>query len=222
MKNFKALVKKANEEIAKVKTLLNDKADCFATRDLKLYDIAYNQVLQDKFSLTDDQYNQAFEWFCSDSYMFFEEWLEEERIDKSIMQYIGRTSSFNLIPQNGIVEFNRYDDINIEYSICEYISRCVSCCSNLDSLIDDIGEISLEKIRQFLSSVGNAFYCLTVEEAIASLKDDIEELTENILSEYEYALEDVEKVHNYLKGFQDNQVEYFEEFLENYVENYVA
>lgn len=221
MRNFKTLVKMANKEIEKVKAMLEEKAEYFATRNLKLYDIAYNEDLQEEFGLSDDQYNEAFYWFCNDSFADFEEWMQEERIDNRVMQYIGRSSSFNLIPMNDIIQLDRYGNIDFENSICQYVWIDIGHNSNIDSLIDADGKISIEKVRQYLSSVGNDFYCITVEEAAASLKGGIVDLIENIVSAFEYSLEDVEKVHYYLKDFKENQVEYFREYLEFYAEKCV-
>lgn len=221
MRNFKTLVKMANKEIEKVKAMLEEKAEVFATRNLKLYDVAFNEDLQEEFGLSDDQYSEAFYWFCNDSYSNFEEWMLEERIDNRVMQYIGRSSSFNLIPMNDIIQLDRYGDIDFENTIYQYILIDIGHGSSIGSVLDADGLISLEEIRKLLSSLGNEFYCLTVEEACPILKDALEYLTDNIVKMFEYSLEDVEKVHGYLKDFKENQVEYFREYLEFYAEKCV-
>ena len=213
MRNFKALVKEANNEIKKTMEFLNSKLECMATRNMKLYDIAWNDELQEKYGLTDDEYIQWFNVFCQHEYDFFVEWMEQEMKSMSCLQYIGRTSSFNIMPQDDTVQLDRYGEIDCYNTVYNYIYNYISYGSLLNDMLDDNGLIDLKKIQRELSAVGNEYYVSSVKDICHTLKDELERLIKDIYKDIQYMMKDVEEIYEYLQGVQDGQVEMFDEFL---------
>lgn len=219
MRNFKALIKLANTEIVKVKEMLEENKAIFENRNMKLTRAFYNDELQEKYALTDDDYDSYFYRFCEDAYDQFKEWLNEEKIDEDMLHYVGHTSTFHLRPEHDIVSFDRYNRFMFEDCIGSYIRDFIGSNSDLDYVLGVDGCFNTRRLTRELSSIGNTYFNPpSIETVTRNLKEDMIYLTENIVKDFKEELADVVRVYHYLEDFQNNQEQYFEEYLKTYIE----
>ena len=213
MKNFKVLVKKANIEMEKLVKFLEEHTGLYEGRNLKLYDISWNQELQDKWNLTDEQYSDLFYWYCEQEYDFFIEWMKEEGINKNVMNYWGMTSTFDLT--NSIIETDRRS--NLDYGMTVYNIACNNTigCNDLNYIIDGDGKIKMELITRYCKK-GNKYW---LEENIRDLKEGLEYIASGeMFNDFMNDMQDSIEIDKYLNSFMENQVENFEDFIQHEIE----
>lgn len=209
-RNMKVLVKAANVQIEKLENFLVEHSGLYERRNLKLYDIAWNQDLQEKYRITDEQYSFAFYSFCETEYSFFEDWMEENNIEDT-RAYIGRTSSFTL--DNGIIETNKYDELDLQTTIANIIDNLYN--NNWDDTYNSIDEtknrFSIECITNACKHTDKEWLDCTVSE----IKDILEYIASGeMLEDFKSRMDDSIQIDEYLTGFMENQVDNFDEFLQ--------
>lgn len=200
MKNidFLFLIDKANKVLNNVKEFLTTNKDLFLTStNLKLYDAFYKAE-----NLND------FNFFCELSFNDFQEDIEEQTgkdFYKNV-HYIGRTSSFycvndelynNIITEKESINFN--DTLyNFFYDLwgCNMTLNFNKKGGSIDTieLLEDIEKYDMDK-----NYIANELNYIISGEFL----EDIKKLFENSIY-----------IYNYIKGFKENQIEYFNDFLE--------
>ena len=212
MKNFKALIKMANKEMEKLVKFLEEHTGLWQGHNLKLYDIAWNSKLQEKWNLTDKQYNDLFNLYCEQEYSFFVEWMKESGIEDTI-NYWGRTSTFDLT--NRIIESDRR--CNLDYGMIVYniaYNNTIGC-NDLNYIIDGDGKIKMELITRYCKK--NCKYWL--EENIRDLKEAIEYIASGeMFNDFLELMQDSIEIDKYLNDFMENQVENFDNFIQHEIE----
>lgn len=207
---FEEKIAKANKEIKKVADYLKEHEEAFQSMNLKLYNANYyfmSDEMRKDFPLTYADNENAklnvwsdFDWFCDDNYNAFKEDLEMNfGIDFSKIQHsIGTTSSFYLHDRNIILLDRRYEDIDIDETINNFVDYY---CNN---------------------QYGN---CIEINNNIINVDEEQEDYSEEIENELDYIIsdlyndvvnycKDIITVYEIIKNFKDNQVEYFKEYLE--------
>lgn len=183
-------LEKANKELKKVVDYLEENKSAWnEQRNLKLYDVAFYDYKED-FPLTfkrygDDEFNE----FCKLEYRHFLEWLDEEEIDKNILHYIGRTSSFYI---------GEYGGEDIVYILGDIYSNNV-----YGNAFNYINISSDYKITPF----GN--WKLTDDE----VQDELNYIVSNLFDDVKAVFEPIIKVASYIDSYKENQLDYFKEYL---------
>ena len=181
--------------------------------DLKLHDINYHyaEALKHKGipAVSEDEFLGLFEDFCEIEYYFFKEYMEEKKHVR--FDYIGRTSSFYLVPENRdvlrFVENLTFGNTNGKISKNELRENIFDTYSNycyFDSFFEGDG-ILIENILKTMES--------------DSGKDILEDITEDLkgsldmIDEIKECLQDIEDVRDYINSFKKSQLENFVEFV---------
>ena len=212
MKNFKALVKMANKEMEKLVKFLEEHTGLYEGRNLKLYDISWNQELQDKWNLTDEQYSNLFNWYCELEYDFFIEWMKESGIEDT-RNYWGRTSTFDLT--NRIIESDRRCNLDYGMIACNIAYNNTIGYNNLNCIIDGDGKIKMELITRYCKK-SNKYW---LEKNIYNLKEAIEYIASGeMFDDFMNDMQDSIEIDKYLNSFMENQVENFDEFIQHEIE----
>lgn len=172
--------------------------------NLKLYD-AYTTNIDFEIngatvSFSEDEQTKYFDQFCIYEYDNFVEWLAENGIDKSIMDYVGRTSSFYL----GELHTAYYN--GIECLLAE-------CSTDFDDLYDFVLHMENDyEILDYMDAEEDA----DVEQEI----NDLLNVADNMYNEVVKSIENVIKVYDYITNFKENQVENFKDFVRDaWIEN---
>lgn len=205
-----------NLEYGRFIELLVSHSDILTTpRNLKLYDIAYNRELEEKYNLSDEEYNNFFNDFCEDNYEFFMEWLDEEEIDKSIMKYVGNTSTFYIAPESVEVTYNNrlgYKEIDIEYTLENTVGYP-------DYVVTDNGVIDYEKTVDHIEDIQNYYsFELAYMEDLQDWVNWLKLNSTKIYNELKEELNSAKKLAEYLEDFKNKQVEYFDDFIDGQIE----
>lgn len=197
---------KANEAIKEVNTWIEENENTFLPMDLKLYDVIY-------YVFENDINSDLFNLFCEDSYRFFKEFMDENYIDNSIFNHIGRTSSFFLHDLNTIyINRGRYDCI--DWDLLTLITEMFNSYTNLDISINE-NKITIDE--DFIN-LHFEDYHYTIEEYCDDILEDLNYVISDLLNDLKLKFEDTLLLYNYIKDFKENQVEYFKEYLECYNE----
>lgn len=193
---YKELLAKANEELKKVTDYIKEHEDMFDMHDLKLHDVSYYCYadMEKDFPLcyAEEDY-RYFETFCDCEYDNFIEWCNEHDIDlEKMIDRIGRTSKFYLHKWH-------HSDIDVMlYTIIEDLKGWSAC----------------------------QYYTIEYGQIIATDIDEYEEdtmyylsyIAEELYTDFLNSIADMIEVYEYIKGFKENQVEYFKDFLYGYEE----
>jgi len=159
------------------------------SRNLKLYDVSWKGAdIIEKYPLVnadDAERENAFIWFCEDSYEQFEEWMKEENIE-DCRKYIGHSSSFYLTDLHN-------DDIS--EVIEELIDDNYGWLSGIELTVDD-NSIEIEIDDE--------------DEAPASL----DYLANDFIEDVKRDLSDAIRIAKYIDDFKEHQIEYFKEYIE--------
>ena len=210
MKNFKALIKMANKEMEKLVKFLEEHTGLWQGRNLKLYDIAWNSKLQEKWNLTDKQYNDLFNLYCEQEYSFFVEWMKESEIEDT-RNYWGRTSTFDLC--NNVIDFYIDSRRNTQIDYAETIRSIVEYYQNEYTEINYIfydDKIELSLITEF---------CSKYKSKIHELKQDLEYIASGeMFNDFLELMQDSIEIDKYLNDFMENQVENFDNFIQHEIE----
>lgn len=197
---------KANESIKEVNTWIKESENAFLSMNLKLYDVN-NYVCENEIDY------DLFDLFCEDSYRFFKEFMDENYIDNSIFNHIGRTSSFFLHDLNTIyINRCRYD--YIDWDLLTLITEMFNSYTSLDIAINE-NKIIIDE--DFINSHFEDYHC-TIDEYCDDILEDLNYIIDNLLNDLKLKFEDTLLMYNYIKDFKENQVEYFKECLECYNE----
>ena len=186
-------LEKANKELKKVVDYLEENESAWSEqRNLKLYDAAYYDYSED-FPLICRTYgNNEFYEFCQNEYDNFLDWLAENDIDKTILNYIGSTSSFYIgkYGNEDIIDIinNIYSD-NIYGHEFNYINISV----NYKITPFEVWELSDDEVQDELNYI------------VSNLFDDVKATFEPII-----------KLAEYIDDYKVNQVKYFKEYLTYY------
>lgn len=193
---YETLLAKANEEVKKVVDFIKANDDMFDTHDLKLHDVSYYcyKDMEDEFPLcyaeTDYGY---FEIFCNCEYDEFMDWCAEHNINfDKIIDRVGRTSQFYL---------HKWHDRDIDYMLYNIVND-IDCWYRCDYINFTDGVITSTDIETY------------EEETMETLLYFVEDFYDDFMK----AIEDMVEVYEYIKGFKENQVEYFKDFLYGYEE----
>ena len=212
MKNFKALVKKANIEMEKLVKFLEEHPGLYNGRNLKLYDISWNPKLQDKWNLTDEQYDNLFYRYCELEYDLFIEWMKDEGINKNVMNYWGRTSTFDLT--NGIIETDRRSNLDYRMTVYNVLYNNITDSNDIDCIIDDDGKIKMELITKYCKE-GNKRW---LDENICDLKECLVYISSGeMYNDFINDMQDSIEIDKYLTSFMESQVANFDEFIQSQI-----
>lgn len=206
----------ANIELKKISDFIleNQKALC-SYMNLKLHDLnsyyCCSQFEKDfplYYESQDKKEYGAFYWFCDDNLMFFNDWVNENKIDfREMRNDLGRTSSFYLDDNEKFIELDKNDKLdfnvtienilNYNYGTMEYI--------NIDDLIVD------EKIN--INYVQKCINDLEENELInIELIELIEQMANNAcINNLKHSCQDVLKVFEYITDFKNNSIENFKD-----------
>lgn len=218
MKNLKFLVKKANESLNEVVVYLEGVQKCFQRMDLKLYDLSYALWKDERFKgLGDDFLGDMFNLFCEDNFRWFQEWEEEEGIDKNIRNYIGRTSTFTL-DSKGVFEddgqfylYSMLRDVMYEY----HDTRAIDWLDGSVNYDLETRQLDYKAIQEYISSERVEWR----EDEIRVIKESLEYIISGeLLEDIKGFLEDGIKEYEYIESFKENSIEYFFEFIQLYIE----
>jgi len=185
---------KANKELKKVVDYLEENESAWdKQRNLKLYDAAFYDYKED-FPLTFKKYGEnEFTDFCEVEYDGFLEWLTDENIEKNILHYIGRTSSFYVGEYGGEGIVGIINDIynnNVYGNAFNYINI------SSDYKITPFGEWKL------------------IDDEV---QDELNYIVSNLFDDVKAVFEPIIKVANYIDDYKAYQVSIFKEYL-NYEE----
>ena len=212
MKNFKALVKKANIEMEKLVKFLEEHPGLYNGRNLKLYDISWNPKLQDKWNLTDKQYDNLFYRYCEREYDLFIEWMLENKIEDT-RNYWGRTSTFDLT--NRIIETDRRSNLDYRMTVYNVLYNNITDSNDIDCIIDDDGKIKMELITKYCKE-GNKRW---LDENICDLKECLVYISSGeMYNDFINDMQDSIEIDKYLTSFMENQVINFDEFIQFEIE----
>ena len=169
------LVKNANRELKKVISYITSQAPAWDDkRNLKLYEVSsYDYSIEYPLCYEEDKttaYN-SFVWFCEDNYNLFIDWMEQESIDKKILNYIGRTSWFTI---------GKYANRRLYYGISDIIENCY-----------DFDYIDF-------SEDFNIFIYENWDEEDEEVQAELEYIVNDLFKDVKYRLEDIIKVANYI------------------------
>lgn len=171
--------------------------------NLKLPDVSYycdkiiKKYANDHNLIFIDTIDNVFHHFCEDMYSDFKEFLEDEKIDESIMHYIGSTSSFKLT--------NLYAPTPYQYSnILHEIMPEIYC---VDSTSD--GQLYCCEWENQDFGIPNADYYGDLEDIVLHLQDDMEKY-----------ITKARMVYVHIVDFKKNELEYFKEWLDGFREIY--
>lgn len=169
------------------------------SRNLKLYNVSWKGAdIIEEYPLVnadDAERENAFIWFCEDSYEQFEEWMKEENIE-DCRKYIGHTSSFYLT--------DLHDD-NISGVIETLIDNNYGWLSGIELTVDD-NNIEIEIYDE--------------DEAPVSL----DYLANDFIDDVKKELSDAIRIAKYIDSFKEHQIEYFKDYVEgrNDILEYIA
>ena len=201
------LLEKANKNIERWRKFFLDNQNFFNTHNFKLYDVSYYiyDKMKNEFPLTYKKYeNSIFSEFCEYEFSFFK---SENNIN--MCSYIGRTSSFYIVPTElgkNVHYYDCADFIQLIYYYIEDLQTAYNCdyfrfCDNSNKL---------EFV--FDTDQNNFVYKLICDDRL----DDIENLLTTII---EFNIEDFYSealtFYNNLYDFKNNQVEYFKCYIED-------
>lgn len=196
MSKGKINYRKANRELLKVKEYIDSVLDPVLSdsRDLKLYDAFYQaEDIINEYPLVKDEYEvyDLFYWFCNDYYNYsFMEWIEENNINKNLMEYIGHTSSFYISRYHNIENIaDLFYTINNGYGEVQFSGNKIIPFVDVnisynDSLDDDVYDLDYIISGKFLKDIKSYF-------------------------------DDALKLASYIDDFKSNQVQYFKDYVEN-------
>lgn len=208
-RNFKSMIKAANVELEKVSEWLKQNNELFKYQNLKLYGIAWNTDLQEKYNLTDKQYSELFYMFCADSYRIFLEDMKEENI-KDTRNYLGKTSSFNLDKK---YMANYTYNHGIDFKMFIY-NMCYDYCSiwqNIDEIINDKQKIDLATLTEYIKHIDKDW----LENDIKELKIALNYIATELMYDIEKEFADSKWINDYITEFKENQVGMFMFYIEN-------
>lgn len=190
---YKELLNKASSEMKKVVSFIKENKSMFDYMDLKCHDVSYYcyKDMEKDFPLCYESNNDYFGWFCDEEYDYFLEWCNDNNIDFNKMYHqLGRTSSFYL---------QDWHDTNIDFMLYNIITEIgYSYSGNYFTLTDGV----------ITSTDYDTYEDATLE--------DLDYIATEFYNDFMKAIEDIQKVYNYIKDFKENQVEIFKEFLEYY------
>ena len=167
----------------------NNNNEMFEQMNLKCYDAFYylSDAKENYPLLNDDDLQYVWDDFCECEYRNFCELFNTKNL-----KYIGRTSSFNLIPEQIQNNFDRNDYKNFENFACACFSLSLSgwgWYNSFEEISNDIEKMKVDELNELLFNLESF----------------------DVSKKFEECLE----IYKYLKDFKQNQVEIFKEYLES-------
>lgn len=184
-----------------MKTLYEDirNSDVFESRNAKLYDLSYEYAdIMQEYGADADDYSY-WEIFCHDEWQEFEELVEENCCK---LQYIGRTSSFYIVPDNDFFSHFDFNDVTFDDVVDNYNDYLIPT-DYYDIFEDIIYGIDDEDYN-------DEFIVEAINDIYSYIFEDIEALKKAILK--------AENCIKYLNTFKENQIENFKYFLSSIIE----
>ena len=215
MRNFKAITKEFNEVVVKIKKYIDENKSVFEYKDLKLYEASCPQFVKGSEDATwlveiaekigDNNYMDEFYFMCEQEYDCFLDWMKEEGIEDN-RQYIGRTSTFKLVPSHEFLSYDYGDNIDFDReSVDTFINNEYNGYTDIYYVLNDNGFIDSELLRKF---------CADSDNNIEQLKEDMEAFIEQGYNDFLSLVEDVVKVHEYIQGIKDNQCSILRDYIQ--------
>lgn len=193
----KNAIKLASKELIKSYNYLQENTAAWNTmHDLKMHYVAYMDASEFSFELngatvtfSDAAINNAFQDWCSiELYNFKEVWAHENGIDVStLLNYMCESSSFYI----GGLYTEFFEDILT--AVSDFDGAMIKL--NLDGGVD---------------------YNRTIKEYdgdVDALVKDLLVIANNVYSDLESVLDEIIKVHNYIKDFKEHQCENFKAYV---------
>ncbi len=212
MKNFKSLIKQANKEVEKVVSYLQENQNAFKSTNLKLHDIAYNPTLQNKYNLSDSEYQEFFNEFCDIEYTWYKDERNYLRLTNK-HNYIGSTSNFYLYDTD-IIQLEINENIDLQNTIINMVLTLISGSSDIDYIVNENGLINIDLVAKYCIGLDNSYK----NECIEDMKNDLEWISEKFLEYVKDEVEDIIKDYEYIQDFKNNQIEIFDNYIQDRIE----
>lgn len=199
--DFLFMIDKANKELKKVHEFLTSLNDTLLKpTNLKLYDAFFSGEDTEQF------YNQFYD-FCDISFCEFKEYIKDQTNTNfnELVHYIGRTSSFYCLSDelyNNII--TERDNIVLSDTIFNFFYDIYSGDNllNFDKNNGFIDTIKLLKdVEKYDDDKSDTAYYLN------------QIINGDFLTELKALFSDCFIVYDYIKGFKENQEEYFNDFV---------
>lgn len=194
---FENVAKEVEEKLGEYLTNLGEGIN------LKLYDIAYHY--DNKFNLSEKEYDIFFQEFCTVSYDDFINSYSKD-INEIEFDYIGRRTTF-YITSTDLLQYTRnFVGLDTRQKVIEliksYLDNYYYCNLDIEYTTDE------------------RLVWIDIEEFNFSFNDfDIhrlfEEMAEEIVNYYEEDLKNINNAYEEIKEFKKNQINLFNKFVEN-------